>query len=40
MKLQNNPLIDKEFLAVLDAYRDRETYAKIIALTFQEQPLE
>ena len=36
----NNPLLDKDFLAELDAYREREVYAKIIALNFQEQPIE
>lgn len=36
----NNPLLDKEFLSLLDAHRDRETYARIIALSFQEDPLE
>ena len=40
MLLQSNPLLDKEFLAVLDAKKDREIYAKIIALTFQENPIE
>lgn len=38
--LLNNPLLDKEFLSALDAYRERETYARIIALSFQEDPLE
>ena len=37
---QNNPLADKQFLALLDANRERETYARIIALTFQEEPME
>lgn len=36
----NNPLLDKDFLSELDAYRERETYARIIALSFQEDPLE
>jgi len=36
----NNPLLDKEFLSLLDAHRERETYARIIALSFQEDPLE
>ena len=36
----NNPLVDKEFLAILDANREREVYARIIALTFQEEPVE
>ena len=36
----NNPLLDKEFLNLLDANRERETYARIVALSFQEEPLE
>ena len=40
MKLQGNPLVNKDFLAALDSNRERETYARIIALTFQEEPLE
>lgn len=36
----NNPLVDKDFLAVLDANRQRDIYARIIALTFQEEPVE
>ena len=35
-----NPLLDKEFLAALDAHREREIYARVIALSFDEQPLE
>ena len=38
--LYNNPLLDKEFLAALDAHREREIYARIIALSFNEDPLE
>ena len=37
---QFNPLADKDFLAALDAHRERVTYARIIALSFQEEPLE
>ena len=37
---QNNPLVDKEFLKELDAYREREIYARIIALNFDEEPVE
>lgn len=37
---QLNPLLDKDFLSVLDAHRERETYVRIIALSFQEDPLE
>lgn len=36
----NNPLADKEFLEKLDASRDRQVYARITALDFQEQPVE
>ena len=36
----NNPLLDKDFLALLDTKRERETYARIIALSFAEEPLE
>ena len=32
--------MDKEFLEKLDEHRDREIYARIIALTFQETPVE
>ena len=35
-----NPMLDIEFLKRLDADRDREVYAKIIALTFDEDPTE
>ena len=37
---QYNYLLDNEFLTKLDAKRDRKVYAKIIALTFQEEPIE
>ena len=36
----HNPLLDKEFLKELSVKRERETYARIIALTFQEEPIE
>ena len=36
----NNPLLDKDFLTLLDTKRERETYARIIALSFAEEPLE
>ena len=35
-----NPLLDKEFLAQLDEHREKEVYAKIIALTLDELPVE
>ena len=35
-----NPLIDKDFLYALDQYQHKELYARIIALTFDERPLE
>ena len=31
---QYNYLSDKDFLSQLDAHREREIYAKIVALTF------
>jgi hypothetical protein len=36
----NNPLVDKDFLIELDAKREREVYAKIIALDFNESPVQ
>ena len=36
----NNPLLDKDFLVKLNANKEREIYARIIALTFQETPVE
>ena len=35
-----NPMLDIEFLKRLDADREREVYAKIIALNFDEDPTE
>lgn len=35
-----NPMLDIEFLKRLDEDREREVYAKIIALTFDEDPTE
>ena len=35
-----NPMLDKEFLLELDNNREKEVWAKIIALTFDEQPIE
>lgn len=32
--------MDKEFLIALDEFREREIYARVIALTFQEDPVE
>lgn len=40
MQQYNNYLLDTDFLTKLDAKRDRKIYAKIIALTFQEEPIE
>lgn len=37
---QYNYLMDTDFLIQLDAKRDRKIYAKVIALTFQEEPIE
>lgn len=37
---QYNYLMDTDFLTQLDAKRDRKVYAKITALTFQEEPIE
>ena len=36
----NNPLLDKEFLRELDEHREKEQWAKIIALTVNEEPVE
>ena len=35
-----NPLLDKEFLKELDAHREKEIYARITSLTFDEHPIE
>lgn len=35
-----NPLLDKDFLKQLDLYNHKEVYARIIALTFNEFPIE
>ena len=35
-----NPLLDKEFLKELDKHREKEVWAKIIALTVDEEPVE
>ena len=40
MQFNTNPLLDKDFLVELDAKREREVYAKIVALTFHEEPVE
>lgn len=39
-KFYSNPLIDSNFLKLLDEYKEREIYARIIALSFDENPLE
>ena len=35
-----DPLLDKDFLKQLDEQRTREIYAKVIALDFDENPIE
>jgi hypothetical protein len=35
-----NPLTDLDFLYKLDLEKDKETYAKIILLTQDEEPVE
>ena len=40
MALYHNPLNDRAFLKELDKNRNREIYARIILLTFEEQPIE
>ena len=35
-----NPLLDKDFLAKLDSHNEREVFARITALTFQESPTQ
>lgn len=40
MTKYNNPLLDSQFLLELDKHREREVYARVIALTFDEQPVE
>ena len=40
MQLYSNPLLDKEFLLELDKGRNRTTYVRLTALTFDELPLE
>ena len=35
-----NPLLDKEFLIELDNIKEKEVWARIIALTFDEKPIE
>ena len=35
-----NPLLDKEFLLKLDETRERQIYVRLVALTFDEHPLE
>lgn len=38
--MSKNPLLDKEFLLKLDKNQHKENYVKIIALDFNEQPIE
>ena len=40
MQLYNNPLLDKDFLLELDKGRNRTTYVRLTAFTFDEHPLE
>lgn len=35
-----NPLIDKDFLRRLDQQKEREVFARVVALNFKEEPLE
>ena len=35
-----NPLLDKEFIELLEKENSREIYAKIINLTLDEYPIE
>lgn len=37
---KNNPLLDQEFLSKLDMEHGKETYAKIVALNHNEDPIE
>lgn len=38
--LMKNMMLDKEFLLKLDNKKDKEVWARIIALTFDEKPIE
>lgn len=40
MSQVKSPLWDKNFLSTLDVQRDREVYARVTALTFDEYPIE
>lgn len=35
-----DPMLDKDFLAKLDAQKEHDIYAKVISLTFDENPIE
>ena len=35
-----SPLIDKDFLRLLDQQKEREVFARVVSLNFQEEPLE
>jgi|GEM_PF-1537477 len=35
-----NPLLDKEFLRLLDQQKEREIFARVVSLNFKEEPLE
>jgi hypothetical protein len=38
--MMHNPLLDREFLYQLDQYPQKEIFGRVIALTFDEQPIE
>ncbi len=38
--IYSNPILDKEFLQNLYSNNDHEVFAKIVALTFEETPVE
>jgi len=38
--MNNNPLMDKNFLKLLDQDKHKEIYAKIISLDINENPIE
>jgi hypothetical protein len=40
VKSYRNPLVDKEFLKRLDGVTEREIFARVIALSFSEAPIE
>lgn len=38
--ITKNPLLDKDFLRALDQEKEREIYARVISLNFNEEPME